>query len=78
MVRKVQVMSEEELARYNKQRADEDECCHKIYMSCCLALCILGTVYLIVMLILITIHLYESDDNLDSNDLVLDSGSQIQ
>ena len=56
------------------QRQEEEECCHKIYMLCCFILCILGTVYFIVMSVLIMINLYETE----SIDLVLDSGSQAR
>jgi len=55
MVYKVQVMTEEEVKRYKKQREDEDECCRKIYLFCCAVLCILGTIYLTVMIIIIMV-----------------------
>ena len=76
MTRQVQVLSKEEVQMIQIQREEEAECCHEIYMFCCFILCILGTVYFIVMSILIMVHLYETDDNIGSNDLILDSGSQ--
>jgi len=78
MVNRVKVMSEDEIKRLEKRRAAEDEYCRKIYMCCYLALCTLGTVYLIVMLILIFVHLYEREGNPEPNDLLLDNGSLIQ
>jgi len=78
MVRQVQVLSKEEVQMIKVKREEEDECCHKIYMFCCFILCMLGTVYFIVMSVIIMIHLYEIDDNTGTNDLLLDSGSQIQ
>ena len=78
MVHRVQVMTEEEIKRHNKQREDEDECCRKIYTFCCLVLCILTFVYLIVMTILVMVHFHELDDNQGANDLLSDNGSQIQ
>ena len=74
MTRQVQVLSKEEVQMINSHREEEEECCHKIYMFGCFTLCILGTIYFIVMSIVIMIHLHESD----SNDLLLDSGSQSQ
>jgi hypothetical protein len=76
MVNRVKVMSEDEIKRHEKRRAAEDEYCRKIYMCCCLALCTLGTVYLIVMLIFV--YLYEREGNPEPNDLLLDNGSLIQ
>ena len=78
MVHRVQVMTPEEIKRHSKQRADEDECCRKIYTFCCLVLCILTFVYLIVMTILVMVHYNEQDDNLGANDLLPDNGSQSQ
>ena len=72
MVRQLQVLSKEEVKMIKERREEEDECCHKIYMFCCFTLCMLGTVYFIVMSIVIIIHLYEPE----SSDLLLDSGSQ--
>ena len=74
MVRQLQVLSKEEVKMIKERREEEDECCHKIYMFCCFTLCMLGTVYFIVMSIVIIIHLYEPE----SSDLLLDSGSQTQ
>jgi hypothetical protein len=70
----VQVLSKEEVQMIKVKREEEDECCHKIYMFSCFILCMLGTVYFIVMSIVIIIHLYEPE----SSDLLLDSGSQNQ
>jgi len=78
MVHRVQVMTEEEIKRHEKRRADEDECCRKIYTFCCLVLCILAFVYLIVLTILVMVHYNELDDNLGANDLLPDNGSQSQ
>ena len=77
-IHRVQVMTEEEIKRHEKQRADEDECCRKIYTFCCLVLCILAFVYLIVMTTLVMTHLHELDDNQGVNDLLPDNGSQSQ
>jgi len=74
MTRQVQVLSKEEVQMIKERREEEDECCHKIYMFSCFTLCMLGTVYFIVMSIVIIIHLHEND----SNDLILDNGSQSQ
>jgi len=74
MVRQLQVLSKEEVQMIKVKREEEEECCHKIYMFCCFILCILGTVYFIVMSIVILVHLYETE----SIDLVLDSGSQAR
>ena len=68
----VQVLSKEEVQMIKVKREEEDECCHKMYMFICFILCMLGTVYFIVMSIVIIIHLYEPE----SSDLLLDSGSQ--
>ena len=79
MVYKVQVMTEEEVKRYEKQRADEDECCRKIYLFCCTILCILVSVYAIVMSILIIIHIIHMNENKEINeinDFQLCNGSQ--
>ena len=74
MVRQLQVLSKEEVQMIKGRREEEEECCHKIYMFCCFILCILGTVYFIVMSVLIMVNLYETE----SIDLVLDSGSQAR
>ena len=74
MTRQVQVLSKEEVQMIKKQREEEDEFCHRVCMFCCFILCILGTVYFIVMSVLIMAHLSDKD----SSDMLLDSGSQSQ
>ena len=74
MTRQVQVLSKEEVQMIKERKEEEEECCHKIYMFCCFILCILGTVYFIVMSVLIMVNLYEKE----YNDLILDNGSQSQ
>ena len=73
----IRVLSKEEVKMIKERREEEEECCHKMYMFCCFILCILGTVYFIVMSVLIMVHLSDKDSN-DSNDLLLDNGSQNQ
>ena len=70
----VQVLSKEEVQMIKVKREEEAECCHKMYMFCCFILCILGTVYFIVMSVLIMVNLSDKD----SSDMLLDSGSQSQ
>lgn len=79
MVHKVQVMSDEEIERYNKWQNDLDNMCDKIKLYICLCLCILLTVYLIVLIIMSIVHLQEIDDYSDKSiDLILENGSQNQ
>ena len=78
MVHKVQVMSDEEIKRYNQWQKDLDDTCDKIKFYVCLCICIFIWVYLIVMIILSTIRLREMDEYYSdkSNDLIIENGSQ--
>ena len=63
---RVQVISESEILRIEKIRRDEDECCMKIKLCCCLSVCISGTIYLIVMIIVIYVHMVNLESLEDS------------
>ncbi len=51
---KVQVMSEEEIQRYEKFRKEQDEFCDKIKICCGWSICILIFVWCIVLIITIS------------------------
>lgn len=81
MVRKVQVVSDEEAKRYNQWQKDLDDTCDKIKIYVCLCICILVWVYMIVLIITSIIYFHEldeSDKSDESNLLILDSGSLSQ
>jgi hypothetical protein len=78
MVRRVQVMSDEEAERYNQWNKDLDDTCDKIKLCICWSLCILVFIYSIVTVILLTTFMIEDkiDNYSDNNDIILDDGSQ--
>ena len=63
---RIQVISEKEILRRKQIRRDEDEYCMKFKLCCCLSVCISGTVYLIVMIIVIYIHMVNLESLEDS------------
>ena len=76
MVRRVQVMSDEEAERYNQWQKDLDDTCDKIKLCICWGLCILLSIYSIVNVVVITAYMIEIDNYSDNDDIILDGGSQ--
>ena len=59
MVYKVQVMTDEEAKKYNQWQNDLDDLCNKIKLYICWSICILVSVYMIVLIIISIIHIQE-------------------
>lgn len=74
MIHKVQVMSDEEVKRYNQWQSDLDDVCDKIKLYICCFLLIFLSVYVIVLVITSMIYFQE----LKESNLLLDSGSLSQ
>ena len=74
MIHKVQVMSDEEVKRYNQWQSDLDDVCDKIKLYICCFLLIFLFVYVIVLVITSMIYFQE----LKESNLLLDSGSLSQ
>ena len=74
MIHKVQVMSDEEVKRYNQWQSDLDDVCDKIKLYICCLLLIFLSVYVIVLVITSMIYFQE----LKESNLLLDSGSLSQ
>ena len=79
MVYKVQVLSEEEAKKYNQWQNDLDRVCDRIKLYICWSICILVSVYMIVLVIISIIRFQEMDNYIqDSEYLLNDNGSSSQ
>jgi len=74
----VQVMSEEEIKKYNKWQTDLDNLCDRIKFYICLCVCIFVLVFLIVLITTSIMYLNESTDFNDYNYFISDDESLSQ
>lgn len=78
MVYKVQVMTDEEIKKYNQWQNNLDNLCDRIKSYICICLCIFIWVYMIVLLITSIIYFNESNEYNEYNDFTLDDKSLSQ